>query len=235
MPKLKRSHDRKVTTLSTPNGKRSAIANTFGLPSGKQYSCPYATSICEKICYAGKLEKMYTSVREVLLHNWNALRNANKYDMWAMLDTMLIEFKTECDTKGIEKLFRIHWDGDFFNADYTWAWKVAIENNPDIQFWVYTRNPDAARALRNIPNLSLYYSADAENWEFAPQGVKVAYLGNTFGDAKQAMLAMTGKPAAACPEQLKRIPLISEKGGACAVCRLCVDGKSDIRFSISKR
>jgi len=235
MTKLKRSNDRKVTNLATPNGKRSAIANTFGLPSGKQYSCPYATSICEKICYAGKLEKMYTSVREVLLHNWNALRNANKYDMWAMLDTMLIEFKTECDTKGIEKLFRIHWDGDFFNADYTWAWKIAIENNPDIQFWVYTRNPDAARALRNIPNLSLYYSADAENWEFAPQGVKIAYLGDTFDLAKQAMLAMTGKPAAACPEQLKRIPLISEKGGACAVCRLCIDGKSDIRFSISKR
>jgi hypothetical protein len=49
------------------------------------------------------------------------------------------------------------------------------------------------------------------------------------------MLAMTGKPGASCPEQLKRIPLISEKGGACAVCRLCIDGKSDIRFSISKR
>jgi len=81
MPKLKRSNDRKVTNMATPNGKRSAIANTFGLPSGKQYSCPYATSICEKICYAGKLEKMYTSVREVLLHNWNALRNADKYDM----------------------------------------------------------------------------------------------------------------------------------------------------------
>jgi len=65
--------------------------------------------------------------------------------------------------------------------------------------------------------------------------VKIAYLGDTFDLAKQAMLAMTGKPAAACPEQLKRIPLISEKGGACAVCRLCIDGKSDIRFSISKR
>jgi len=217
MPKLKRSNDRKVTNMATPNGKRSAIANTFGLPSGKQYSCPYATSICEKICYAGKLEKMYTSVREVLLHNWNALSNANKYDMWAMLDTMILDFKNDCDTKGVEKLFRI------------------IENNTDTQFWVYTRNPDAARALRNIPNLSLYYSADAENWEFAPQDVKIAYLGDTFGAAKQAMLAMTGKPGASCPEQLKRIPLISEKGGACAVCRLCIDGKSDIRFSISKR
>lgn len=235
MTKLKRSHDRKVTFKSTPNSKRSALANTFGLPSGKQYSCPYATSICERICYAGKLEKQYKSVREVLLHNWNALRSADRYDMWAMLDTMIIEFETECDTKGIEKSFRIHWDGDFFDEQYIWAWKVVIENHPDIQFWVYTRNPDAARALRGIPNLSLYYSADAENHEYAPEGVKIAYLADTFADAKRVMLSMTGKAGASCPEQLKRIPLISEKGGACAVCRLCVDGKSDIRFSISKR
>ena len=89
--------------------------------------------------------------------------------------------------------------------------------------------------MRDLPNLSLYYSADAENHEYAPQGVKVAYLAYTFADAKRVMLNMTGKPGASCPQQLKRIPLISEKGGACAVCRLCIDGKSDIRFSISKR
>lgn len=235
MTKLKRSNDRKVTNLATPNGKRSAIANTFGLPSGKQYSCPYATSICEKVCYAGKLEKMYTSVREVLLHNWNLLRNASIAEMTDLLFDMVNEFRNECENKGVDKLFRIHWDGDFFNAEYTEAWRYVVTCSDDIQFWVYTRNPDAARALRNIPNLSLYYSADAENWEFAPKGVKIAYLGDTFDLAKQAMLAMTGKPGAACPEQLKRIPLISEKGGACAVCRLCIDGKSDIRFSISKR
>jgi hypothetical protein len=235
MPTLKRSHDRKVTNMATPNGKRSAIANTFGLPSGKQYSCPYATSICERICYAGKLEKMYPSVREVLLHNWNALKDASRIDMAVMLDTMVNAFKYECEEKQVEKLFRIHWDGDFFSDDYIQAWYLVITQHPDVHFWVYTRNPDAAEALRDIPNLSLYFSADAENKKLAPTGVKVAYLADTFADAKQVMLDMTGKPGASCPEQLKRIPLISEKGGACAVCRLCVDGKSDIRFSISKR
>ena len=162
------------------------------------------------------------------------------FQVFAAIAQQNVEFSKENfpeDKKGLKDAINNIETGDsyFFNADYTWAWKVVIENNTDTQFWVYTRNPDAARALRNIPNLSLYYSADAENWEFAPQGVKIAYLGDTFDLAKQAMLAMTGKPAAACPEQLKRIPLISEKGGACAVCRLCIDGKSDIRFSISKR
>jgi hypothetical protein len=235
MPKLKRSHDRKVTNLATPNGKRSAIANTFGLPSGKQYSCPYATSICERICYAGKLEKMYSSVREVLLHNWNLLKDADLETMANLLDDMVAAFRLDCKSKDVEMLFRIHWDGDFFSDTYTKAWRAVIMLNPDIKFWVYTRNPHAASTLRDLPNLSLYFSADSENKHLAPEGVKVAYLANTFADAKSAMLDATGKPGASCPEQLKRIPLISEKGGACAVCRLCIDGKSDIRFSISKR
>lgn len=235
MPRLKRSHDRKVTPLATPNGKRSAIANTFGLPSGKQYSCPGATSICEKICYAGNIERMYKSVREVLLHNWNLLKDADLETMSNLLDDMIAAFRLEAKGEGIDPIFRIHWDGDFFSDTYAKAWRAVILLNPDIKFWVYTRVPSAARILRDLPNLSLYFSADAENHELAPVGVKVAYLANTFPLAKQAMLAMTGKPGASCPEQLKRIPLISEKGGACAVCRLCVDGKSDIRFSISKR
>ena len=235
MAGLKRSQDRKVTNLATPNGKRSAIANTFGLPSGKNYSCPYATSICERICYAGKLEKMYSSVREVLLHNWNMLKDADLETMANLLDDMVAAFRLECKAKDAEMIFRIHWDGDFFSDTYTKAWRAVILLNPDIKFWVYTRNPHAARTLRDIDNLSLYYSADNENHELAPEGVKIAYLSDTFSQAKQAMLGLTGKPGASCPEQLKRIPLISEKGGACAVCRLCIDGKSDIRFSISKR
>ncbi len=56
--KLKRSNDRKVANAVSPNGKTPKIANTFGLPAGKAYSCPGATSICESVCYAGKLEKV---------------------------------------------------------------------------------------------------------------------------------------------------------------------------------
>ena len=47
--KLKRSNDRKVANAVTKNGKQAAIANTFGLPAGKAYSCPGATTVCESI------------------------------------------------------------------------------------------------------------------------------------------------------------------------------------------
>ena len=82
MTKLKRSNDRKVANAVSKNGKTPTIANTFGLPSGKAYSCPGETSVCSKVCYAGKLEKIYKGVRDNLLHNWNLLKDANYEEMY---------------------------------------------------------------------------------------------------------------------------------------------------------
>ena len=238
--KLKRSNDRKVANLVTKNGKQAAIANTFGLPAGKAYSCPGATSICESVCYAGKLEKLYKAVKAVLLHNWELLRNADEPTMVDLIENMIAEFKAECVKKNAPMLFRIHWDGDFFNDTYTRAWQYVILNNTDIQFWVYTRVKSAALMLNNISNLSLYYSTDDENKEIGHElkvneGIRLAYLGKTFAVTESVMKELTGKPGAKCPENMKSIPLISTNGSACVSCGLCVYGKADIRFSASKK
>ena len=238
--KLKRSNDRKVANLVTKNGKQAAIANTFGLPAGKEYSCPGATSICESVCYAGKLEKLYKAVKANLLHNWELLRNADEPTMVDLIENMIAEFKAECVKKNAPMLFRIHWDGDFFNDTYTRAWQYVILNNTDIQFWVYTRVKSAALMLNNISNLSLYYSTDDENKEIGHElkvneGIRLAYLGKTFAVTESVMKELTGKPGAKCPENMKSIPLISSNGSACVSCGLCVYGKADIRFSSSKK
>ena len=238
--KLKRSNDRKVANLVTKNGKQAAIANTFGLPAGKEFSCPGATSICETICYAGKLEKLFKGVKANLLHNWNLLKDADHDTMELLLTQMIMEFKSDCDKKSAPKLFRIHWDGDFFNDDYAFAWKHVILNHPDIQFWVYTRVKSAALILKDIENLSLYYSTDDENISIATElkqdnGIRLAYLGKTFAVTENKMKELTGKVGAKCPENNKSIPLISTNGSACVSCKLCVYGKADIRFSASKK
>ena len=237
--KLKRSNDRKVANSISKSGKTPNIANTFGLPAGKDYSCPNATSVCSSVCYAGKLEKLYKGVKENLLHNWELLRNADKDTMVELLSDMIKDFKADCDKRKAPKLFRIHWDGDFFNDTYAYAWKTVIENNPDIQFWVYTRVPTAAIILNNIPNLSLYFSTDDENVNHAKNmkvlGIKLAYLGKTFAVTETVMKELTGKPGAKCPENAKKIPLISTNGSACVSCGLCVFNKADIRFSASKK
>jgi len=125
MTKLLRSKDRKVANAVTPNGKQASIANTFGLPAGKAYSCPGATSVCESVCYAGKLEKIFPSVKVNLLHNWSLLKDADGLTMVMLLSEMIDEFVADCEKKDAPKLFRIHWDGDFFNDIYAYAWKQA--------------------------------------------------------------------------------------------------------------
>ena len=237
---LIRSKDRKVTNAVSPNGKTPTIANTFGLPAGKSYSCPNQTPTCAKVCYAGKLEKIYKGVRNVLISNWDQLKDADYETMVSLLTEMITDFKKDCDKRNAEKLFRIHWDGDFFNETYVLAWHETIRVNPDVQFWVYTRVPFAAEMLKGIKNLSLYFSTDKDNKDVAVEinqthGVRLAYLADTFAMGQADMKAMIGKVGAKCPENKKAIPLISTNGSACVSCSLCVYSKSDIVFSASKK
>lgn len=238
--KLKRSFDRKVANLVTKNGKQAAIANTFGLPAGKSYSCPGATSVCESVCYAGRLEKVFPTVKKNLLHNWDLLKDADNDTMVDLLNEMINDFKKDCIKRDAPMLFRIHWDGDFFNDTYTYAWKTVIDTHPDIQFWVYTRVKSAALMLKGINNLSLYYSTDSENKNTGVElkkdhGIRLAYLAKNFEIGQGEMKELFKKPGAKCPENLKAIPLISNAGSACVSCSLCVYSKSDIVFSSSKK
>jgi ferredoxin len=240
MTKLLRSKDRKVANLVTPNGKQASIANTFGLPAGKAYSCPGATSICESVCYAGKLEKVFPTVKKNLLHNWELLKNADHDTMEALLTEMIEEFIVDCERRNAKMLFRIHWDGDFFSDEYAFAWKHVILNHPNVQFWVYTRVKSAAVMLKDMDNLSLYYSTDSENKDTGidlktTHGIRLAYLAKNFAIGQADMKALTNKPGAKCPENLKAIPLISQKGSACVSCGLCVYSKADIVFSATKK
>lgn len=231
---LLRSKDRKVANSVTKSGNPN-IANSFGLPAGKEYSCPDQTAFCGSICYAGKLEKIYKGVRNNLTSNFDALKDAEFSEQYNLLSRMMTEFEAECDKKGADKLFRIHWDGDFFNDSYTRAWSSVIAHFPNIQFWVYTRVLASAMVLNlaNHPNLGLYFSADVDNMHFAniakAKGINIAFVGKTFAEGKESF-----PKATKCPENNKAIPLISEKGSACKVCGLCIKGRKDVLFSTSK-
>jgi hypothetical protein len=160
--------------------------------------------------------------------------------MEALLQDMIDDFKKDCDKRNAPKLFRIHWDGDFFSDEYAFVWKHIVLNNPDVQFWVYTRVKSAAIILKNMDNLSLYFSADSENIKTAVElkqeyGVRMAYLAQNFKMGQDQLKELISKPGAKCPENAKRIPLISTNGSACVSCGLCVYNKADIVFSASKK
>ena len=241
MTTLKRSKDRKVTNSVTASGNARG-ANSFGLPSGQAYSCPGATSFCERICYAGKIEKMYVNVSKNLLHNWELLKDASMETMITLLSDMIAEFVKETDkmnSKGVDASydFRIHWDGDFFSTEYANAWAIVIASFPNVRFWAYTRTLDVVEILADIPNLSLYISTDPINRDEANAvseryGVPVASLADTFVEAREAM--PKGK-AYDCPENGKRMPLITPKGSACLSCGICPDKRGNVAFSVTTR
>lgn len=239
MTTLTRSKDRKVTNAVSPNGKTPTIANAFGLPAGKAFSCPGATSVCESVCYAGKLEKIYKGVRNILTRNFDALKGKSVDDMVILLSEMIADFEKDCDKRGADKAFRIHWDGDFFSADYTKAWAITIRAFPNTHFWVYTRSFGFVPHLAGIDNLTTYLSVDSDNVKAAVECrkanpfVKWAWLAKTFAEG-MADMPVQGKRYK-CPENDRRIPLIDVKGSACIRCGICVDGRGDVVFSSSKK
>lgn len=237
---LTRSKDRKVTNAVSPNGKTAVIANAFGLPAGQAYACPGATSFCERICYAGKLEKIYSGVKNVLVSNFEQLLYADYLHgidgMTYLLSAMVKDFVSESTRRGAPLSFRIHWDGDFFSRDYAHAWAEVVQYFPHVTFWVYTRSLDVVDVLAGIDNLTVYVSSDHVNREDASRtarlnNVHIATVADTFALARET----TDRKAYACPENRKSLPLISEKGSACIRCGVCVEGRGDVLFSVKKK
>ena len=241
---LRRSKDRKVTNLT--NGKDAAIgANSFGLPSGKAFSCPGQTDFCGGICYAGKLEKIYKGVRDVLMHNWELLQGKSIVEMEALLHEMISSFEAEtlkqiAKGKPATMDFRIHWDGDFFSRDYAQAWANVIRSFPAIRFWVYTRSfvapVNVIDIIAGIDNLSLYLSSDKNNIAIANRvakqyNVKIAHVAAGFDVAADEIDSDEKKYK--CPENDGRIALIRKKS-ACIACGICPDKRGHVLFSTIK-
>ena len=236
------SKDSKVANAVAATGKTAAISNTFGIANGKAFSCVDATEYCEQICYAGKLENLFSAVGSQMLANYNALKDATYSEMLYMLEPLIARFVVESRARGAKMIYRIHWDGDFFSQDYINAWTAIIREYSMVQFWVYTRNPRAAVDLHkaSLANLSLYFSADPVNENVAhalnkTYGIRIAAVSETFAESQAMVERITGRVGAKCPEQTGQIPLISDKGSACARCGLCVLGKANISFSRSKK
>lgn len=239
---LRRSTDRKTTTSANAKGTVANVANAFGLLSGADYSCPGQTATCAKVCYAGRLEKIFGGFRDAMTHNYKAVVNASYADLVRSLHAIIAEFRADSVKRGAELKFRIHHDGDFLNRTYAAAWATVVRLNPDVQFWAYTRSfipgANVVDILAGIPNLALYLSVDEDNVEFAKvilaeygETVSVATLSDTFDNAAELMLTMRERKGAACPELKGSLPLIDKNGGACNTCNLCPFSKADIRFS----
>lgn len=186
--------------LSRSNTKIGNIAS-FSIPSLS--TCPGKTSWCSKKCYAKRLEKQYTGVRESYSNNLLASRLSN----FARMITIEIKKLPEKITS-----FRIHVGGDFYSIKYINSWIAIVKANPNMNFYSYTHSwripllVPHLRKLASLPNMSLLASTDIDTiHETIPTGFREAYAGDTS----------PSKSLIHCPVQTKKV-------ATCDACKLCI-------------
>ena len=227
------------------------IYNSFGLPA--HTSCPGSTPFCDNYCYAARLEGQ-DRVKKLLLRNYRLLQEASTIEgKVVLLREMIYRYCRQADQQKLtrtERIFRIHWDGDFDSLDYASAWAVVIRDNPGISFWVYTRSftseLNVVPLLSNIPNLAFYLSVDEYNFTRSQEvlienpNLRVAWCAVDYRSARE-LAQQASRRVVYCPENRGTIDLMSyqEKAasgqGACITCGICPKGLNDIMFSTSHR
>ena len=135
--------------------KMRLILKTFTLPAG--WSCPAAQDCLSKAdretgkiqdgpdtefrCFAASAEATYPSLRNMVLHNFELLKEALKLDAQAGFENM--PHTSDLIHKSLPKKFdimRVHVGGDYFSKKYLQAWIEVAKKNPDKIFYSYSKS-----------------------------------------------------------------------------------------------
>lgn len=214
--------------------------NSFGLPPGE--TCPGKTEFCES-CYAfGSIRSK--GVKEMLDSNLALLESLEDQESTiAYLSEMVERYTEAAAANGVgeqDRVFRVHWSGDFYSVTYAEAWAQTIRRFPDVRFWAYTRSfhepIDVVPTLDGIENLELFLSVDSGNVHDVPERYQHIRRANSAVDVIHAeQIARDEAKTITCPENLDRLKLMQDGEGACIKCRLCFDTSrsADINFVTS--
>ena len=181
---------------------------TFSLPS--TITCPDATKLCQKYCYAKKAERIYPKTLPSRKRNYEESKS-----MQFIVDV------TKHILNNKYKYFRIHESGDFYSQEYfdKWCWIAQICQ--DTKFLVYTQNYDLD--FRFKPNnLIVYWSVwpDSKN---VPKDGLFAYVVDNGNNKIPNTLAK--KKAFNCKKE-------TIKGMTCDKCLHCFEGKGNVKFTL---
>ena len=135
--------------------KMRLILKTFTLPAG--WSCPAAQDCLSKAdretgkiqdgpdtefrCFAASAEATYPSLRNMVWHNFELLKEALKLDAQAGFENM--RHTSDLIHKSLPKKFdimRVHVGGDYFSKKYLQAWIEVAKKNPDKIFYSYSKS-----------------------------------------------------------------------------------------------
>jgi hypothetical protein len=162
------------------------------------------------------------------------------------LRPLVVAFLTECDKaerksgRPVERVYRIHWDGDFYSRPYAAAWARICAEFPAVTFWCYTRSFEVVDILAPVANLVTYLSVDQDNATRAKATHKrfptthLAFCAETWEGTEELASRFPGESRGPrCPELTGKVPMVNSEGvGACVTCGLCIFGRNNVRFAI---
>lgn len=191
-------------------------------------TCPGRTKLCEGICYATSGFFRFKNVRNSLETSYEASRERQ----------FAVRIGQELRRRSSIKAVRIHPAGDFYSNEYTQKWIEIVRDNPDTQFWAYTRSwrrPDLVlklNALSKLPNIELFASIDEETKagtgpadkpvpEVPPTWLRVADVVDSWNEVDSTYVH--------CPN-------LKDKTITCAKCTYCFkpQGKRKINVAFTK-
>lgn len=237
--------------LSLGNSKTGPA---FSLPEG--ITCPGKTPICAAACYCKHGRMALPTSRDKRARNLKAWIEAVKSQQSGFDARILFGKRLAGVIKNADiATLRIHDAGDFMSNDYTRAWVIACSRTPWVTYWAYTRSysidalKPALRELASLPNVSLWLSADLDNWaqaliEFkAGNYVGIAWLQSEGSEDIAKVVQKTvgknrfinfpqhkpfGRHAVDIDAELRNCPAVTgqiksdKKNPACLQCRLCL-------------
>jgi hypothetical protein len=175
------------------------VVYEWNLPSG--FTCPYALECLVKVDReTGKFDNKSKSYRcySAMQERFPAVRNHR----WTNFDYVRDGGIPVIPKKA--KHIRIHMSGDFYSQSYFDMWLQICIDNPEIEFWAYTKSiPYWVARINDIPkNLILTASRGGRNDQLIDEyNLKNVEIIKTEGEAN-------GRPIDTCDDQA-RLPNVN--------------------------
>lgn len=126
-------------------------------------NCPGSTPTCRASCYVHGLEKRAGDTYAMYRQNSAAIREilgSPHEGYWALL---LAEWIKEHAAGG----FRWHVSGDLFSPEYARFVATVAHWSSPVRHWIYTRSFWLSAVFVGVPNLTVNYSVDKDNYREA--------------------------------------------------------------------
>ena len=124
------------------------------------FTCPFATELCKKFCYAMKAYRAYPNARKA----WNEhYRLSRKGDFIVRMVYTILAYASKPSYKSAKQIvFRIHESGDFYNKEYAMAWvtiaEIISELEPKVHFMAYTKSIEYFKGVDIPSNMTVRFS-----------------------------------------------------------------------------